>query len=50
MGRMVMVVGEGGKGLEWNIDGEELKVEAFRYLGMCIDENYEGTSTWRKLR
>ena len=34
----VMVVGKGGKGLKWNIDGEELEVaEGFRYLGVKVD-------------
>ena len=46
----VMVARKGGC-LKWNIDGEELEVmEAFRYLGVWLMKNYEGMSTYRKLR
>ena len=39
----VMVAGKCGKGLKWNIDGEELEVaEAFRYLGVKVDEKLRG--------
>ena len=39
----VMVVGKGGKGLKWNIGGEELEVaETFRYLGVKVDEKLKG--------
>ena len=38
-----MVVGKGGKGLKWNIDGEELEVaEAFRYLGVKLIKKLRG--------
>ena len=36
----VMVV---GKGLKWNIEGDELEVtEGFRYLGVKVDEKLRG--------
>ena len=39
----VMVAGKCVKGLKWNIDGEELEVaEAFRYLGVKVDEKLRG--------
>ena len=38
-----MIVGKRGKGLKWNIGGEELEIaETFRYLGVKVDGKLRG--------